>query len=552
MKIKIVLYILIFTGCHFFVNGQTYDEIKQILVNVDRYKYKKVDESIEQNSLLKLIEIYPKIKDSLQLANANEALGAYYSSIYEHEKSIDHYKKGISGYKNLKQWGLFAHSIKQLVQSFRNNKTPELIEPLLLESNRITLNQDIGFYAMFLRQELLIYYSYDVGEYEKGVPYGVNFLEMLAHYEKQNIKSPRYEYLKTVDAAIVQLELGHCYLEIDSLSQAYTHLEISRAFFEPKKDYEKLARIYKHKLKWAIKTGHPPVVTVKLLELYNNYTEESKRVILDQIEKDLQESNALIMQEEESKKVLRDKIIISLIVFLLIVIVFTLVVSKQKVNLRVKEIERLKVKGELGKSEAFIEGEQNERKKIADELHDNVNGDLAVLKYNLTAIDKSTISNDAIGKIDKAISILDKSIDEIRSMSHDISSPTILNFNLIESIHVYAERVSNSAKINIDFQSFGDDFKIDTKRGDLLYKSVKELLNNIEQHAQANNVLLQFLYKDKKLNITIEDDGIGYDINSESTGIGLKNISYRLDLIGAKLNVVSDDYGTTTEIEVFL
>ncbi len=223
---------------------------------------------------------------------------------------------------------------------------------------------------------------------------------------------------------------------------------------------------------------------------------------------------------------------------------------RQRQHLKNKEIESLKVSRELTKLEALIEGEEKERKRLAQDLHDGINGDLSVIKYKVTALDKSKLDERETEEYNSSIIMLDNAIEQIRSISHDLAPPSLQNYNLTEAISEYCIKISSGSNLNMNFQNYGEAIELPVDVETAIYRVTQELLNNSVRHSQAKNVLVQINFHENALHISVQDDGIGYDRSVKKSGLGLKNIKSRAQFLGAELNVESSDKGTLTTVDV--
>lgn len=220
-------------------------------------------------------------------------------------------------------------------------------------------------------------------------------------------------------------------------------------------------------------------------------------------------------------------------------------------------IKFLKSKHELRNSGEYlrstISGQEEERARIARELHDTVAQDLRYCK-SLT----ENISDTEL-KV-KFSEILNKSITEIRSMSYNLAPPDITKNDLYSNILNLCKNFEDFSKIEIRLTvPDGLDTKFLTHEDNLnLYRIVQESLNNILKHAEASEVTVllrnQIGTEDKGLYIFITDDGVGFDSKknyfSGLSHFGLVGMKQRADLIDAKLTI-SSDYGEGTQICVF-
>jgi signal transduction histidine kinase len=131
------------------------------------------------------------------------------------------------------------------------------------------------------------------------------------------------------------------------------------------------------------------------------------------------------------------------------------------------------------------------------------------------------------------------SINEIRSLSHDLSAPTLGTRSLIDSINALIETVSNSTGIKIlfDYSSCYTSLPMDQKLA--MYRITQEQLNNIVKHARATTISITLSQTDKHTTLVIKDDGRGFNTFEKRNGIGLNNIISRAKVFDGKVAIES-------------
>ncbi|MBL0012988.1 MAG: sensor histidine kinase [Flavobacterium sp.] len=225
---------------------------------------------------------------------------------------------------------------------------------------------------------------------------------------------------------------------------------------------------------------------------------------------------------------------------------------KQRQKIKNKEIITLQQQQEISRLEALIDGEENERRRIAQELHDGLNGDLSAIKYRLSALEDSNLSPNDSENLTKVINMIDESCAQVRSISHNLMPSSIIDYGLAETIREFCIKMNASQPIKIDFQSFGNGIILPKKIETNIYRIIQELITNVLKHSEATEAMVQLNYRDDELFITVEDNGIGLDTTKPSDGIGLKNIKSRIDFLNAQLDVNCSSIGTSYTISIDL
>lgn len=303
------------------------EELDSIINKVIDFKFKDGKRDSDFNALFKLLSEYDNIKNPELKAKADFNLGLYYYHIFKFETSISYYQKALEDYQNLKNWKSYVNVSKQLATLFSILNKHEESEKVLLNTMQLIQNKDIGFYILKPLQELAVFYSFYGKNPSKAIYYGNKFYAELDYFSKKNIADPEFEYSKTIDAAIVDLEMGHSYLVLNEYEKAEKYLSKSHAFFLPTNDEEKLSRIYKHLFHLAVKTNQPADSIEKHLNKYDNSVTEYIRKYKTNVFKIIEDAAEIYeyrvdlkKEKEENKKLkLHRNIIIVLFIALLII-----------------------------------------------------------------------------------------------------------------------------------------------------------------------------------------------------------------------------------------
>ncbi|MEM6801381.1 MAG: ATP-binding protein [Bacteroidota bacterium] len=200
---------------------------------------------------------------------------------------------------------------------------------------------------------------------------------------------------------------------------------------------------------------------------------------------------------------------------------------------------------------ARIEGQEEERERIARELHDQLGGTLAAVKFSLEGMEK-IIPQELKDAYQKTHKLLQTATDNTRSLSHQMKALPLESLGLAESLGELCDTLNASGKLSVHFNTTSIFPSNINQKSELhLYRICQELFQNIIKHAQAEEVFLQLTYEADKLTLMMEDDGIGFEVEREKNGMGMQNIADRVAQIKGKLDFDSKiGQGTTVIIEV--
>jgi signal transduction histidine kinase len=195
---------------------------------------------------------------------------------------------------------------------------------------------------------------------------------------------------------------------------------------------------------------------------------------------------------------------------------------------------KLRYKNELAR-EVFNAQEQ-ERKKLGEELHDNINQLLGVVKLYIEHAQMNPGAKEEM--LSKSSEYLKQVINEIRTLSKSLVSPTLSDLGLIESIKELSDSIVKIKDMDIAIHSpnFKEDI-LDATQKLMLYRITQEQLNNILKHSKAEHVVIQLIKHGKSVQLVIHDDGVGFNQAYATAGLGLKNIRHRLELYNGQMKI---------------
>jgi two-component system NarL family sensor kinase len=226
---------------------------------------------------------------------------------------------------------------------------------------------------------------------------------------------------------------------------------------------------------------------------------------------------------------------------------------RQKQQLQKQKIGELEKDRQLMAVNAMLNGQEEERSRLARDLHDGLGGMLSGVKYSLSNIKGNLIvTPDNIAVYERSLDMIDSSIRELRRVAHNMMPEMLMRFGLDEALKDYCQSIGSTGVVAVQYQSFGMVQRLDNSVEIIVYRIVQELLNNILKHASATNVLVQLVREGPRLSVLVEDNGRGFATeNLESNrGAGWTNIRSRVDYLKGKVDVHSEvGKGTSVTME---
>ena len=240
-------------------------------------------------------------------------------------------------------------------------------------------------------------------------------------------------------------------------------------------------------------------------------------------------------------------------IFHLGMILETIIISSGLIyKYRLDRKEKLKLDSQLQLQKIeeglhIISAQEDERKRIAEDLHDELGSSLAAAKIFFQNINENETTSD-VGK-QNVLLLLEKAIKDVRRIAHNLMPPEFSNSKLNELVESYLEKIQYEKKTRINLIIKGESNLFSKQEELFIYRIILELVHNIIDHAGASEATIQLLYYDENLEIMAEDNGVGFNPNIKE-GIGLKNIKSRVSYLNGSINIDSNDHGTTIFIIV--
>ncbi|HSC53396.1 MAG TPA: sensor histidine kinase [Phnomibacter sp.] len=230
---------------------------------------------------------------------------------------------------------------------------------------------------------------------------------------------------------------------------------------------------------------------------------------------------------------------------------------RHKQKFQQAKIDEFETEKQLMVTEAMLKGEEQERARLAKDLHDGLGGMLSGIKFSLSNMKGNLIMTpeNALA-FERSVDMLDSSIKEMRHVAHNMMPEVLLKYGLDTALADFCNEIKSSGVIAISYQSIHlKDLNLPQTTAIAVYRIVQELVANAMKHAAAESLLVQAAWEaaTNKITLTIEDDGKGFDAASlqAAAGIGWKNIYNRVEFLKGNIHIDSKPgTGTSVLIEV--
>lgn len=268
--------------------------------------------------------------------------------------------------------------------------------------------------------------------------------------------------------------------------------------------------------------------------------------------------NQIKLQKVEIKnKSIFNYILIGSAATLLIISLLSYRNYRQKQKLQQQRINELETEKQLTATEAVLKGEEQERTRLAKDLHDGLGGMLSGIKYSFQTMKGNLIMTpDNAQAFERSMDMLDSSIKEMRRVAHNMMPEALVKFGLDTALKDFCNDINQSGALQVNYQSFGlENVHLEQSTAITIYRIVQELINNTMKHAAAKTAIVQVGKTGADISITVEDDGKGFDtiILQQAKGIGWSNIQSRIEYLKGNLDIQSaPGKGTSVHIEINL
>ncbi len=219
-------------------------------------------------------------------------------------------------------------------------------------------------------------------------------------------------------------------------------------------------------------------------------------------------------------------------------------IAEQEREIEIQKTEKLLKEQELAAIDAMIAGQEKERQRLANDLHDNLGSTLATVKLHFQHL-KNNRNNPEIENLEELYTntneLLDEAYQKVRTIAHEKNSGVMANQGLLPAIKNLAKKISNGNNLQIEVQGYGLEERLDNTLEISIFRMIQELVTNIIKHAQASEVHISLTNHESLLNIIIEDNGKGFDakILPKKDGMGLATIEKRVEHLEGSFEIDS-------------
>ena len=474
---------------------------------------------IHYHRRLKIAEEH--LNDTL-VGDALNSLGGYYATIHDLEKAEEFHQKALAVRIKAKDTIGIAYSYDNLGIVNRDLGNYRLSLDYYNKAMEIHLIEGDSSNIAFMYNDLGAAYS-KLGITDTGELYLKRSIAMRENMNELNELAYTYNYLGENYERKGNLKLAEQWIkkalnlaiEIKNNKQNYEAYESLSDFFARNNMYDS---------------------AYKYLQLHRSFRDSIRRMDNEQLIAELNtkyetEKKEKRIQEQEFELTKKNYWIIGIaVLFVLGVLLGYSYYRRYRLKQHAALQDAVMKQQELA-TKAVIEAEENERQRIAGDLHDGVGQMMSAARINLSAVTQELDFRDEHQKdrFYNALKLVDDSCTEVRSVSHNIMPNALLKNSLAAAVRSFLNKIDEKV-LKIDLYTEGLNEKIDENIETVLYRIIQECVNNVIKHSNANNLDISLIKDESEISVTIEDNGKGFDTKKmdKVEGVGLKNIKTRV------------------------
>lgn len=487
---------------------------------------------------------FAKLNDTIGMANTLNNIAVLYNDTYKNKLALQYALQALKLYK-------VVNHKKSIAAVYTN---------ISLAYNEINIDSAIYYAkkAIAIKEELNDQYGLGISYNDLGIAYHENkrYDSALFYFHKSykiktsfddkfgmtsvlinsaNANNKKQNYTQQLSDLLLAEKLSK---EVNSYRLIHKVAYALSEYYSLHNDYKKA---FQYRVQYSIYKDSlmSEETTKQINELEAKYQSEKKDLELINKNLELQKKS-----EQLSKK--RTQMLLLVAVFITLTLAALLFYITYN-NKQKQKANQLKIEQEQLRNMAVITAEDEERRRIAKDLHDGAGQQLSAIKMNLSALAHQK-PDDALNNI---MQQLDDAVKEVRNVSHMMMPTVMLTNGITEAIKDLTCKINGNGKLKINTHFVDLKNNLGDKIETTLYRIIQECFNNIIKHADATEVNLQLIQHPGHLTLMIEDNGKGFNTNNTKLGMGLRNIESRVSYINGILHIDSGlGNGTTITIQL--
>lgn len=499
---------------------------------------------------LRSIAIKEQLNDSLGLSQSYGNLGLVFRQAKEYDKAISFFGKSkrlAAATGNYRTLGLTASNIAiTYIEKGDFDSVGYFFEEAIDKFNRINDKRGLG----------LVYHNYG------------NFLFDIHEFDTAEVLMQKaLEFRRGIgsktEISSTLANLGRLYLRTGKIPTAEQYLLDAKTLLDSTQKTNGLRDVYTYlSALYAKKADYQTALAyqTKVLDLEKSMFTDNEHIAIlkaeSKYELEKRDMQLAFEKEKQREKLVNTVLVAALLVLVLIIFIGFFLFRRRQINERHQAVlQQLAQQHRINITRALRDAEEEERRKIASKLHDEVGAQLSIIRLNISQLEPNlfVVDSDANAKLHTAQKLLGDLSETIRGISHSLTPIALEKYGLKSGILDLVRAVNASGKIKVEELIEGlddtDEWRDEFCLG--IYRIVQEVLNNIIKHAQATHVLVQIVELENSVTIYMEDNGKGLDTSKTTDGIGLKLLRSNIDYFNGAIEINGrESEGTFVLIEL--
>jgi signal transduction histidine kinase len=489
-----------------------YNNISEVYCNIGKVYYKKEEENISIDSILDLSLAKKYLSQSL--ANLDKSPDPNLNT-----KAIAYNNLGnVANHTNHLDSALMFYSIADSIFT-------------LIGSNNGAYNVKINIGIVYRKQK-------NLAQAEKLFLAAMNYYDnnqltagrIIARRNLAIVRKMQSKYSEAIDLYKESLRLTYESKDRKNRLEIYKQLS---DIFQERKNFEEAFRYLSFylDLKDSIYSITKDKIIIELQEKYNIKDTEAKYLT----EKKENLENEIKIRRQATYLI----ITIGFIILLAVIIIYIKNVSHKNKIIADQKIKQLEEEKKLLAARSIVVGQEQERKRIAKELHDGLGVLLSTAKMQFTTIKDKSPENRPL--IEKAGKLLEQAAGDVRKISHNMMPGLLTRYGFYEAVEDLFEQLDDMHGLTASASISGDQERLPENTEIMLYRIVQEMANNTLKHAEATVVHIDIVILPEQMSIDFSDNGKGFDVEQElaKKSIGLTSIRSRVNFLNGNLDIRS-------------
>lgn len=482
------------------------------------------DRALEQQ--FEALRLFEKEKNDFGISYSLNNIGILNQNLGAFDKAIEYHKKSLAIKEKIKDRIGAAGSLVNIANIYFLQKDYQQAEQTFL--NAITVCRELNndeYLSNALNNIGKLYvasknYDKAIASINESLQIRIKLQDSKGTVSCYNNLGDIYTQTKEFGKADTVLNKGlsiaknavNCLPELSNIYQSYSILNELQGNKDKALEYYKLFASTKDSL-------YTSNVTETFAQLETKY-------------KTLQKEKQIQQQQFELTK--KNYTIIAVFSLLIVAVLIVYVLYRRNKHKQEVKLQQEIIHQQELATQAVLIAEENERKRIAVDLHDGVGQTMSAAKMNLSALQNEIIhlSTEQKNALDNVINLVDNSCKEVRTVSHNMMPNALLKNGLANAVREFISQIDKHI-LKVDLYIEGLQEKLDSKVESVLYRVIQECVNNVIKHSAANHLDISLIKDMDGLSVTIEDNGKGFNATDKAKfeGIGLKNIQSRIDFL---------------------